>query len=248
MKRGAARRDRAFVLRAAPYGEDDVIATLLAEGAGLVPVLAKHARARRGRSAIALEPFHTLAIELIPGGGELSRLGAATIAVPRAAMLEHGDALERAGKASRWARELSPPHTPEPEVFDALERLYDALEAGRPGVAALAAFGVTLLDALGWGLELGRCVRCGEERPAGRAAFLSALGSGVVCRACGGGAPGQVQVAGPPLDRALAASLDGDPPVAEEQAAPLLRVVEDAIEVHARAVGARSDGARKGNA
>jgi DNA repair protein RecO (recombination protein O) len=246
VKRGAARRDRAFVLRLAPYGEDDVITTLLAEQAGLVPVLSKHARSRnagKGKSAVALEPFHTLAVELVAGSGELSRLASSAIETARPAMLERGEALERAGKASRWARELSPPHTPEPEVFDALERLLDALETGRPGVSALTAYGVTLLDALGWGLELARCARCGQERPGGRAAYVSAISSGVVCRACGGGAPGQLAIAGEVLDRAIAGTLDEPPPLDDELVAPLLRVVEDAIDVHARAVGARKGGA-----
>lgn len=235
MRRGAPRRDRAFVLRVGPYGEDDVIATLLAEQAGLVPVLAKHARTRKGKSALVVEPFHTLSIELVAGGGQLERLAASSISVARPAILERGDAIERAGTASRWARELSPPHTAEPEVFDALETLFDALERGAPGASAMTSFGLVLLGALGWGLELERCVRCGTERPPGRPAFVSAAASGVVCRACGGGAAGQAPIAGEVLDRAIAGTLDLD----DATVAPLLRVVEDAIDRHARAVGAR---------
>jgi DNA repair protein RecO (recombination protein O) len=227
------------VLRVSPYGEDDVIVSLLAEGAGLVPALAKHARSRRGKTALAFEPFHTLSVELLAGGGELQRLTTSTIAVPRTRLLDSADALDRAGTASRWARELSPPHTPEPEVFEALERLYDALDvdhlAPEAGSLALLTFGITLLDALGWGLELGRCVKCGRERPAGRVAFVSAVASGVVCSACGGGVAGQRPLDGELLDRVIAGRTDLDAAVTT----PLLRVVEEAVSLHAHAVGAR---------
>lgn len=240
MRRGAPRRDRAFVLRISPYGEDDVVVSLLAEAAGLVPALARHARAgaRRGKSALAFEPFHTLSVELLSGGGELHRLTASTIAAPRTRLLDRADALERAGTASRWARELSPPHTPEPEVFEALERLYDALDAltdHEDSSLALLTFGITLLEALGWGLELGRCVRCGRERPPGRVAFVSAVASGVVCTACGGGSAGQQPIDGQLLDRVIAGRTDLD----AAACAPLLRVVEEAVALHAHAVGAR---------
>ncbi len=230
------------MLRVSPFGEDDVVVSLLTEGAGLVPALAKHARARRGKSALAFEPFHTLSVELLAGGGELHRLTSSTIAVARTRLLDRGEALERAGLASRWARELSPPHTPEPEVFEALERLYDALDAeGAPdaaradGAVALLAFGLTLLEALGWGLEFGRCVRCGRERPAGRGAFVSAAASGVLCSACGGGAAGELPIEGALLDRALAGATELD----AAAIAPLMRVVEEAIARQAHAVGAR---------
>lgn len=223
------------MLRVSPYGEDDVVVSLLAEAAGLVPALAKHARARSGKTALAFEPFHTLSVELLAGGGELQRLTASTISVARTRLLEHADALDRAGMASRWARELSPPHTPEPAVFEALERLYDALERGEDGARALLTFGFTLLETLGWGLELGRCVRCGRERPAGRVAFVSAVASGIVCSACGGGSAGQRPIDGELLDRVLAGRTDLDAALC----APLLRVVEEAVALHAHAVGAR---------
>jgi DNA repair protein RecO (recombination protein O) len=81
---------------------------------------------------------------------------------------------------------------PEPEVFAELSALLDALDA-LPGGGAqtrteglLATFGLGLLDHVGWGLELGRCVVCGRERPPGRAAVVVAARGGVICRSCGG--------------------------------------------------------------
>lgn len=94
---------------------------------------------------------------------------------------------------------------------------------------------MALLDTLGWGLELGRCVRCGRERPAGRAAFVSAVVSGVLCSACGGGAAGQQRIDGALLDSVMAGRTELD----AAASAPLLRVVEDAVARHAHAVGAR---------
>ncbi len=239
MKRPPPRRDRAFLLRVSPYGEDDAIVSLFGERSGLLSALARHARARRGRSPMVLDPFHTLGVELVAGAGELSSLRAAVIDVARARLLESADAMERAGTGSRWARELSPPHAPEPAVFAALERLYDGLERGQDGVVALARFGLALLGALGWGLELGRCVRCGQARPPGRAAFVSAAASGVVCRACGGGQRGADAIDGALLDRLAAEDAH---PLDAAGAGPLLRLVEDAVRLHAHAVGARRGG------
>lgn len=50
----------------------------------------------------------------------------------------------------------------------------------------LAEFGMHLVDALGWGLELDACVSCRRECPAGQAAAVSPQRGGVVCRQCGG--------------------------------------------------------------
>ena len=217
--------------------------TLLTEREGVIPAIAKGARAASSRRRIFLEPFHTLSVELAAGSGDLSAVRTATIATARAALLDDGLRLEAAGTASRWVRLLSPPRVPEPELFAALEALLDTLTRGESIDGALAAFGLLLLEALGYGLELGRCARCARPRPPGRSAFVTAAGGGVVCDACRFGVAGQA----PPIDGALIDAIAADPTAAAsapaDSAAELLRIVRAAIDLRARAVGVKA-GAR----
>ena len=244
MKRATARADRAYVLRTSPYGESDVVVTLFGEHGGVVPALARRARTQSPRkNALVLEPFHTLAVELAPGTGELSSLRTSVIDVPRAALLDDARRLDVAGLATRWVRTLCPPHTAEPEVFVALEALLDRLAQGTKADGALATFGLQLLDALGYGLELSACARCSRPRPRGKSAYLTASGGGVVCESCRAStSASDALLAGPLLD-----AIGEDPTRAldatDEQATILLRVVHDAVDLRARAVGSRT-GAR----
>ena len=234
------------MLRVAPYGESDAVVTLLTLRDGVVPAIARHARAASPKRRTIVEPFHTLLVEIAPGGGELSHLRSSSIAVARAALLEDARALEIAGTATRWARLLSPPRAPEPEVFESLESLLDALVEKAPSSTndgALATFGLRLLDALGYGLELSACARCARPRPAGRAAYVSAQSGGVTCDACRFGVAGEE----PPLPGELLDAVARDPSAATnappEQASEMLRIVRAAIDLRARAVGSKA-GAR----
>ncbi|MBI2394968.1 MAG: DNA repair protein RecO [Deltaproteobacteria bacterium] len=249
MRRAPAVSDRAFVLRVSPYGDADAVVHLLTERAGVIGALARRARAPSAKRAIVLEPFHTLTVEVQATSGELANLKSATIATARTALLEDPARLDAAGLATRWTRALSPAHVPEPEVFAALERLLDDLAGAAapivgvttptPVESALTAFGLTLLDVLGYGLDLSGCARCARARPEGRAAYVSGAGGGVACEACRRGAATQAQlVSGALLDRAMhdARSLLSS---TAEEVAPLARAVRDAIDMRARAVGAR---------
>jgi DNA repair protein RecO (recombination protein O) len=227
------------VLRVAPYGESDAVVTLLTAREGVVPAIARRARGGTSKRRVIVEPFHTLLVEIAPGGGELAHLRSSSIAVPRAALLEDARALDVAGTATRWARLLSPPRAPEPDVFEALESLLDALVEKADPEGALATFGLRLLDALGYGLELSACARCARPRPAGRAAYVTAQGGGVVCDVCRFGVAGEE----PPLPGDLLDAVARDPSEAThapaEQAAELLRIVRAAIDLRARAVGSK---------
>jgi len=241
--RPAAAADRALVLRVGAYGEADLVVTLLCARDGVVPAIAKRARAATNKRRMIVEPFHTLRVEIAPGGGDLAHLRASSIAVARTALLENAAALEIAGIATRWTRLLSPLRTPEPEVFEALESLLDALVECAPHDGALATFGLRLLDALGYGLELSACARCAKPRPKGRAAYVTAQGGGVICDACRFGVAGDE----PPLPGDLLDAVGRDPVAATtasaDDAAELLRIVRAAVDFRARGVGSKT-GAR----
>jgi len=232
--------DRALVLRVSPYGESDVVVQLFTARDGVTPALARRARdASPKRNAIVLEPFHTLTVELQRTSGELANLKSATIATARTPLLDDPARLDAAGLVTRWTRALSPAHVPEPEVFTALESSLDALAAGSRPDGVVAVFGLSLLESLGYGLELSACARCGRERPTGRAAYVSGTQGGVLCESCRRGATLDVPlVGGGVLDRAVSqpeSLIDAS----ADELAPLSRAIVDAVQSRAQGLGAK---------
>lgn len=237
MKRPAS-ADRAFVLRLSPYGEADVVVQLLTESAGALSAIAKRARAG-GKRTIVLEPFHTLRVELARGSGDLDNLRSSAIDVARAQLLEDPTRLDAAGLATRWVRTLSPRRVAEPEVFAALERALDALVEGAAPRSVTTAFGLELLETLGYGLELRGCAKCARARPPGKPAYVSGAAGGVLCETCRRG----VAFASSLVPGALLDRVAEDPwlllVLPPDESAALTRAVEDAIAAHARSFGAR---------
>ncbi len=162
---------------------------LFTESLGRIPALGRGARRSQKRFGGALEPFHTLLVDVEePGGGELFALREATIATMRPNLTSELSRMDAAGRALSWVRTAAPPRHDEPTVFRVVEELMDRLDAAAPTNArlVLAEEGLRLLAAFGWGLELTRCVRCGRECEPGRTAMVDAERGGLVCRACGG--------------------------------------------------------------
>jgi len=184
----------------------------------------------------ALEPMHTVAVHLDDRGGDLATLKEARIARMRSSLAENLEALEAAGVALRWARHLFPPRTPEPEGFRVLVDLLDALDApagGSAPVQALAHAGLSMLAAVGYALDLERCVVCGRPCPAGRPACVDPARGGLVCRSCGGAATVLV-----PGEREAARSLlcgghSGAARIDVETARTVLGLVDRAMAAHA---------------
>ncbi|HXK19309.1 MAG TPA: recombination protein O N-terminal domain-containing protein, partial [Polyangiaceae bacterium] len=78
----------ALLLRRVEYGEADLVLTLLTQKLGKVSALARGARKSNKRFGGALEPMHTLAVELDERpGAELFSLLEAKLKVPRAKIL-----------------------------------------------------------------------------------------------------------------------------------------------------------------
>jgi DNA repair protein RecO (recombination protein O) len=181
----------ALVVRTVDVGESDVVATLVTERFGKLGVIARGARKGSKRLGGALEPVHTVNVLIDDKGKELSTLKEARIVRLREAVARDLDALDAAAIALRWARHVFPPRTPEPGGWQVLVDLLDRLDAASsPSAIArteLARTGLALLAAIGWGLELGRCVSCGRACPDEKAAFVDPQRGGLVCTLCGGG-------------------------------------------------------------
>jgi DNA repair protein RecO (recombination protein O) len=182
-----AEHDDALVLRSVDYGEADRIVTLLTRRHGKLAALARSARRSKRRFAGALEGFALLDAELAIGTGDLARLQSARVtrAFPR--LLGDLERLSAAGALLRLTRDLVPEHVPDPDLFDALLGMFEALErADVPPAPLHIAFEIRLLALTGFAPLLAACGRCGKRPAAGRAADFDAMRGSVICQACGG--------------------------------------------------------------
>lgn len=221
----------ALVVRTVEFGESDVIATLVTEQAGKLGAVVRGARKGRARIGGALEPLHTIAVLLEDKGGDLTTLKEARIVRARTRVAGSLEALGAAGSALRWARHLFPPRTPEPVGWRVLIDLLEVLEEGTASPRKeLARAGLALLSAVGYGLELNRCVSCGRSCPPGKAACVDAARGGLVCLACGG-ATGLLSAEERDGIRALAAGRADE--ATEAHAETALRLIDLALAAHA---------------
>jgi DNA repair protein RecO (recombination protein O) len=218
-------------MRRTPYGEADDIVHLFTEEAGALALVARGAR-RSQKRFHALEPMHVLRVtaEIVPGR-ELGRLTEATLERPRLGLTSRLDPMMAAGRALGWLRRALPAHEPAPESWREMNALLDRLDdlpEGNDGKAALAASGLRFLAALGWGLELAACVRCGRPCPDNARAMVDVSAGGVVCSACGGFGRSLSAAQRHALIAALRLpEIEGDPEAA-------LDLCERALEVHGR--------------
>ena len=161
-------RSSALLLRRVAYGESDLVVTLFTEQTGKLAAVARGAR-RSSRRFPALEPMHLLRVGLeLVTGRELGMLGEATLERPRLRLTASLPCMEAAGQGLRWLRQAAPARTVEPRLWIEINALLDALDAegsARCARALLGAFGLRMLGAAGWGLELGQCVRCDRSCP-----------------------------------------------------------------------------------
>ncbi len=228
-------RSEALLMRLVPVGEADAMVQLFTEQAGALSAIARGAR-RSSKRFSALEPMHLLRVSLdVSPVREIATLAEASLERPRIRLSTTLRPMQSAGQALRWLRAAAPDRTPEPRLWDEINVLLDALDddasAGREH-ALVAAVGLRMLVAAGWGLVLDRCVRCGKPCPSRARTIIDVRAGGVVCRACGGVGPTVRSV----QRRAMIAALAGD--VAElgkaEDAELAITLVDWALEAHGR--------------
>lgn len=242
-------RTAALVLRRTPYRDADLVVKLFTESLGQVSALARAARKSQRRFGGGLEPFHTLEAELDEApGSELMALTSVRVETARTHLYGHLEAMEAAGKFLNWIRQASPDHTPEPRVWqlslECLDELNSASSPALPDSAAVAAggssrrgptlilatFGLQLLAASGWRLELEHCVLSGARCPDGKSAMVDPERGGLVSRA-EGGAPFVIN--GAARARLIAAQDGQSDALHEEDGALGLELVERCLRAHA---------------
>ena len=225
---------RALLLRRVEYGEADLILTMLGESTGRISVLARGARKSRKRFGGVLEPMHTLRVRADErAGADLLVLREAKIETARHRLVTNLDRLDAAGRGLGWVRRASPPSTPEHDVWEAIVDLLSRLDErddARNARTHLAEFGLRLLVAVGWGLDLERCVRCAKACEPTRSALIDPVRGGLVCRACGGA---RVRLSADARRRLALASAGGSPALQDDDAVAALDLVERALRAHA---------------
>jgi DNA repair protein RecO (recombination protein O) len=224
----------ALLLRRVEYGESDLVLTLLTQKLGKVSALARGARKSSKRFGSALEPMHTLAVELDERpGAELFTLLEAKLQVARAGILNSLPAMEAAGKALNWVRRAAPPRTPEQAPYAVLTTLLDRLSVAPNAEAcgvALAEAGLSLLSAFGWGIDFERCVRCGRQASPAQSASVDATRGGLICRSCGGA---RMRLSAPSRQRMARAGAGETSLLTPDDAPNALVLVEAALGAHA---------------
>jgi DNA repair protein RecO (recombination protein O) len=225
-------RTDALLVRSAPFGDADVVVTLFTEERGTLSAVARSAK-RSARRFPALEPMHLLRVGLEErAGAELASLVEGALVRPRLGIVRDLDRLDAAGAALRWVRRAAPPHHPEPALWAEINLLLDRLDAAdeeAPPRALLACAGLRFLAAIGWGLDLARCVRCGRECDQGASACVDVAEGGLVCRACGGA---RLMLRGERRSRLLAASEGDAAALGPDDVRAALDLIDAALAAH----------------
>jgi DNA repair protein RecO (recombination protein O) len=228
----------ALVLRRTPYGEADLIVSLFTEKSGRLSALARSARKSQRRFGGSLEPLHTLEVRLDERpDSDVLTLREARLTTLRPALLEDLSRLEAAGRYLSWIRQAAPEHTPEPLLWRLCLGCLDELNAAAtqpadsvPSAAlTLGRYGLGLLEASGWRLELEHCVQSGVPCPPGKAAMIDPERGGLVSRAQGGAS---ISVSGAQRARLMSAQ-QGEPALIEADAELTLSLVERCLKAHA---------------
>jgi DNA repair protein RecO (recombination protein O) len=219
-------------LRSVPFGEADLVLTFFTETTGVVAAIARAAR-RPSKRFISLEPIHRLRIEFEERpGSDLATLVDASLDQPRLRISSELERLDAAGRALRWLRRSLPPHTKEPEVWQLVSSLFDALDAKvleQEPSRLIGAMGLRLLGAVGWGLDFARCVTCARGCGPASPAYVDPTRGGLVCRACGGA---RMRLSAPVRRRLLAVSTEGAEALDVPSAAVALDLIEQALSAH----------------
>jgi DNA repair protein RecO (recombination protein O) len=202
----------AVLLGSVAYGDADRIVTLMTRSHGKVGAMARAARKSRQRFGASLALF-------VVGEATLRERRGAELMLLESYHAVHdltGLALDvvrlgHASYATELVRELCPHNRPDPALFELLVELYRVVAAHPPRADTLRAFELRLLDELGVGPALDRCVGCGTGAAAALdRAILDPARGGLLCLACAPSARGPVRAL-PPDARARLLLVRGGP-------------------------------------
>lgn len=174
--------DRAFLLRATPYRDADLVVDLLTAEHGRLAALARGARNSRRRFGGALDYFNLLGVELRPGRrGRLGTLGGVEFERTWEVLRTNVDAyctgshlLDLTRLGTREGDTASGP-------FRSLQDGLDALQRGGHPASLARVFQVRTLAGLGYAPVAWQCPSCGGSLQGVPAAGAKGV---VTCRRC----------------------------------------------------------------
>lgn len=173
---------RGYILRLVPYGETDIIATILTRELGIISALAKSARKSVKRFGPAFDLMNLLGLELKPSRTGLAKLLSIELIEPHRKAAENIDAyfaLNHILEITRLALKEGEPH---PEHFDLLDTALAAVEKGANPQETMRLYQLRLLALMGYSLAGKTCAECGIQLTDG-AVYLE---SAPHCKKCGG--------------------------------------------------------------
>ena len=142
----------AYILHHRPYRDTSRILEVISRDHGRLSVFARGVRGPKARLASVLQPFQLLLLSW-SGRGEAAQLTGAEIAdshppLPPACLMS-------SFYLNELLMKLTTRHDPQPSLFDDYHGTVEALRGGMRLEPALRIFEKRLLDALGYGLDLG---------------------------------------------------------------------------------------------
>ncbi len=187
----------AITLRRIPYGEFDLILTLLTPDHGKISVFARSARKDARRFSGAVEPFSLLKVVLRSGRGRLAVLAEAALVDPLPTLRTD---LHKTAYASCWSELVlagMEEGAPQPAVYRLLRDALTALDRGTVGKPALHLFFLAKFAGLsGFFPEMTCCRRCNtplDEAPAEVGVDIPS--GGMACGRCIPFVPGTHRIA-----------------------------------------------------
>jgi DNA repair protein RecO (recombination protein O) len=176
---------KAYVLRTRPYGELDLIATLLTERHGKITGIAKAAKHSRRRFGGTLEPFvHVQAVFRQRPHSDLVFLLRCEFLAALRTFAEDVDRFAAGSYVLDLTDRMTVGRESGHDVHGLLHEALALLDRGLPAEPVLRAFELHLLAATGYEPALDRCRGCGTDLGRGDTAFLVVERGGLACRRC----------------------------------------------------------------
>lgn len=176
-------RTQAFLLRARPYGESDVIAVFLTAEHGKISGIGRGARRSRRRFAgPALQPFHELEIRYKRRAhSELVFLQESRLLADFGGLAADVDSFAWASYLTELTDVVLAAADPCSDVYELYRRTLGRLADRQPAAATCQHYTLRLLEHAGWCPDFERCCVCStplvpETRP-----IVDPRGGGIIC-------------------------------------------------------------------
>lgn len=175
----------AVVLRSTPFGEADLIVTILARGKGKRSAFARGARRSTRRFGGALQPLVRVRLEAVERrNSDWLDLRGGVVDQPFLGIRDDLDRLAHAGYAAELVRELLEEKVLADPLLDLLLSFFELLSTSPASSLSLRAFEIAALSQSGYAPVLSHCARCGVSARQIEHPHFDSTAGGLCCRNC----------------------------------------------------------------